>query len=222
MSAGEQIGFTVTISNTGEGQAKGLTFTDVLPSGLSWSISPASAGWSINGRNLVYAPTTLDAGASSSVHVVATTDKADCGHGRQHRLGHDDQRRRRTPTRPRSTCAAPAIDVDKTADAASVSAGEQIGFTVTLQNTGAGEAKGVQFTDVLPAGLSWSISPASTGWSIANGNLVYAPTTLAPGAVTTVHVVATHRQGGLRPGRQHRDGDDDQRRLGLGLGLAST
>ena len=42
-----------------------------------------------------------------------------------------------------------AIDVDKAADAASVSAGDRIGFTVTLRNTGAGEARGLQFTDVL-------------------------------------------------------------------------
>ncbi len=67
-------------------------------------------------------------------------------------------------------CAA--IDVEKVADDDSVSAGDQIGFTVTLKNTGEGEAKGIQFTDALPAGLSWSISPASAGWSIANGNLV--------------------------------------------------
>jgi uncharacterized repeat protein (TIGR01451 family) len=190
VSAGEQIGFTVTLSNTGEGQAKGVTFTDVLPSGLEWSISPASAGWSIQGQNLVFAPTTLNAGASSSVHVVATTDKGDCGevsNTASVTTSNDGSDSDSDSVDVR--CAA--IDVDKTADAASVSAGEQIGFTVTLQNTGAGEAKGVQFTDVLPAGLSWSISPASAGWSIANGNLVFAPTTMAPGAVTTVHVVAT-------------------------------
>ena len=56
-------------------------------------------------------------------------------------------------------CAA--IDVEKVADDDGVSAGDQIGFTVTLTNTGEGEAKGISFTDVLPAGLSWSISPAS-------------------------------------------------------------
>ena len=57
------------------------------------------------------------------------------------------------------TSTAPAIDVEKVADDDSVSAGDQIGFTVTLKNTGEGEAKGIQFTDALPAGLSWSICP---------------------------------------------------------------
>ena len=51
------------------------------------------------------------------------------------------------------------IDVDKTADAGSVVAGDDIGFTVTLTNVGPGEAKGLQFTDALPAGFDWEIAP---------------------------------------------------------------
>ena len=79
-------------------------------------------------------------------------------------------------------CAA--VDVDKVADAASITAGDQIGFTVTLKNTGKGQATGIQFTDVLPAGFAWSIAPESAGWSIAGGKLVFAPSTLAAGAST--------------------------------------
>src|SRR5207244_3941885 len=79
VSAGDQIGFTVTLTNNGAGTASGLSFSDPLPGGLTWTISPASAGWSIVAGNLVYAPSSLAAGASSSVHVIATTDAADCG-----------------------------------------------------------------------------------------------------------------------------------------------
>jgi uncharacterized repeat protein (TIGR01451 family) len=92
--------------------------------------------------------------------------------------------------------AAASIDVAKTADAATVAAGDPIGFTVTLSNTGDGTATGVAFTDALPGGdgVDWSISPASTGWSISgtvpSQSLVYAPTSLAPGASTSVHVVS--------------------------------
>ena len=188
-TAGDQIGFTVTLRNTGAGTAQGVQFTDVLPAGLSWAISPASAGWSIQGQNLVRTPTTLAPGATTSVHVVATTTAANCGQV--------DNTATVTSTNGGSdtesasidvNCAA--IDVQKTADAADVTAGEQIGFTVTLRNTGEGQARGIQFTDVLPAGLSWAISPASAGWSIQGQNLVYAPTTLASGASSTVHVVA--------------------------------
>ena len=39
----------------------------------------SSAGWSISNGNLVYSPTTLATGASTSVHTIATTSKEDCG-----------------------------------------------------------------------------------------------------------------------------------------------
>jgi uncharacterized repeat protein (TIGR01451 family) len=49
------------------------------------------------------------------------------------------------------TVQCPDIKVEKTADAATVNAGDQIGFTVTLSNIGTGQANGVSFTDALPA-----------------------------------------------------------------------
>src|SRR6185436_16411481 len=66
-----------------------------------------------------------------------------------------------------SVCvAAPDIQIVKTADAAQVNAGEQIGFTVTVFNTGTGDAKNVKLIDPLPAnaGLNWTIASQGTGW----------------------------------------------------------
>src|SRR5204862_6519912 len=65
-------GFTVSLSNTGTGNAYDVTASDPLPGGTTWSISPASAGWSISGNVLTYGPATLAGGASTSVHVVAS------------------------------------------------------------------------------------------------------------------------------------------------------
>ena len=201
VNAGDQIGFTVTLSNSGEGDATGLAFTDALPAGpgISWSIDPASAGWSITGavgsQMLVYAPTTLAAGASTSVHVVSATTAASCGvydNTASVTTGNDGSDSDSASTEV--LCGE--INVEKIADDASVNAGEQIGFTVTLTNSGDGLVTGLAFTDALPGGpgISWSIDPASAGWSITgtapNQSLVYAPTTLAAGASTSVHVVS--------------------------------
>ena len=59
-----------------------------------------------------------------------------------------------------------AIHIVKTPDAAQVNAGEQIGFTLTVYNDGAGDAHGVTLTDTLPAkaGLDWSIASQGAGW----------------------------------------------------------
>ena len=58
-----------------------------------------------------------------------------------------------------------AIHILKTADAATVSVGENIGFTMTVWNSGDGNARGVTLSDQLPAnpGLSWSVD-ARWGW----------------------------------------------------------
>ena len=47
MSAGEQIGFTVTVTNTGLGTAKGVSVTDTLPTnaGTNWTIDGAAKPW---------------------------------------------------------------------------------------------------------------------------------------------------------------------------------
>src|SRR4029077_16124805 len=67
-----------------------------------------------------------------------------------------------------STCvAAPSIHILKTADAAAVNVGGQIGFTMTVWNSGNGDAHGVTLNDVLPTtpGLSWTIDKQGAGWA---------------------------------------------------------
>src|SRR4029077_7483987 len=53
----------------------------------------------------------------------------------------------------------PSLKITKTADAATVNAGQPIGFTVTLTNSGLGDATGVTISDPLPGGngVNWSI-----------------------------------------------------------------
>jgi uncharacterized repeat protein (TIGR01451 family) len=61
------------------------------------------------------------------------------------------------------TVVAPDVDVTKTADAATITAGQTAGFTVKVYNEGAGTAYGVTLNDPLPAGdgndINWKIDP---------------------------------------------------------------
>jgi uncharacterized repeat protein (TIGR01451 family) len=92
----------------------------------------------------------------------------------------------------------PIVAVTKVSDAVEVSAGSQIGFTVTLSNSGAATATGLNVTDNLPSGgsVDWSIDGANSdpGWFVSgsppNESLVYSPTTLAAGTTTKAHVVS--------------------------------
>jgi uncharacterized repeat protein (TIGR01451 family) len=194
ISAGDIASFTIVVTNLGPGTAYGVTLEDPLPAGVAWIDD--SADCDIVAGTLACDFGTLPKDGYRTVHVSGETDAADCG------------------TLPNLATVAATnepsantgnnqdgaqIDVDcadieltKTADQASVDAGDQIGFTITVTNNGAGTAKGVHITDTLPtdAGLAWSIAPASAGWSISNGILSYGPADLATGASTSVHIVS--------------------------------
>ncbi|HET6915459.1 MAG TPA: hypothetical protein VFH56_05160, partial [Acidimicrobiales bacterium] len=92
------------------------------------------------------------------------------------------------------------VTIAKVADATTANAGGQIGFTVTVNNVGAGTAYGVTVNDTLPgaSGTAWAIDTANTtaGWTLTNGVLAYggSSTNLAPGASAKVHVTSPTTQ----------------------------
>src|SRR5439155_75903 len=63
------------------------------------------------------------------------------------------------------TVRQPNLVVNKTADAATVSSGDPIGFAMTVTNTGGGTALHATLSDALPAAtrVDWTISPAYAG-----------------------------------------------------------
>jgi uncharacterized repeat protein (TIGR01451 family) len=91
---------------------------------------------------------------------------------------------------------APNLTIVKTADAATVNAGQNIGFTITITNSGAADATGVTINDPLPLGpgLDWSEAPDNPNCSIsgvapAQETLNCGPVTLAAGGGSlSVHV----------------------------------
>jgi uncharacterized repeat protein (TIGR01451 family) len=92
------------------------------------------------------------------------------------------------------SCGPPALSVTKTADATGVTAGDTIGYTIEVTNSGGGSATGVTLTDTLPtdAGLNWSIDSAnsSPGFSITAGVLGFGPADLTAGASVHVHITS--------------------------------
>ena len=201
VNAGEQIGFTVTISNTGNNTALGVELDDPLPggAGVDWSIQSQSGGFSISGspqsESLEFGPTSLAAGGSATVHIVSNTTALSCGeYENTAEVSTTNDGSDESTATTDVLCAA--IDVAKEADDASVEAGEQIGFKVTITNNGTGLATGLTFIDALPDGdgIDWSIESQSGGFSITgtapNQSLVFAPTTLAAKTSAWVHVVS--------------------------------
>ena len=201
VNASDPIGFTVTVSNTGTGPAFGVAVTDTLPTtpGTAWAIDTAnsSSGWTLTNGVLAYggSSTSLAAGASVHVHVTSPTTQASCGTvSNTASLTSTNDGTGQSSASVAVNCAN--VTITKAADASTANAGGQIGFTVTVNNTGAGTAYGVTVKDTLPGdpGTTWSIDTAnsSSGWSLSNGVLAYggSSTNLAAGASAKVHVTS--------------------------------
>ena len=91
----------------------------------------------------------------------------------------------------------PLVKVTTIPDATTVTAGDPIGFTITVNNSAAGTATNASLLDALPVGsnLSWSLSPAYAGQGScaitgASGNQVLNCTfgSLAPSTTLSIHV----------------------------------
>jgi uncharacterized repeat protein (TIGR01451 family) len=206
VSAGDDIGFTVTLSNTGAGDATGVSISDALPggTGVDWSIdsnTPASS-CSITGaaptQTLSCGPATVASGGSITVHVTSHTTGDSCGtydNTASFTTTNDGTGNASAST----TVDCPDVFVTKTADAPLVEGGDTIGFLITVGNNGPGTANGVTLTDTLPTngGLAWSIdlidgqAPGSEPpCSITDGVLTCDFGSLESGASHTVHITS--------------------------------
>jgi len=204
--AGTSVGFTIAVGNTGPGVALGVTLSDPLPavSGESWSISPAYSGagtCSITGsagsQTLACSLGNMTAGASDEVHITSPTPSGSTIALTNTATASATNNAPVSATAKTGTTIA-LLTITKVADSATTTAGNPVGFTITVGNTGTTAATDVTMTDPLPsfAGESWSISPAYSGTgtcaisgSAPNQTLSCSFGNLAPGASVSVHVV---------------------------------
>jgi uncharacterized repeat protein (TIGR01451 family) len=208
VSEGTPIGFTVTVSNAGPGTATGVTVNDPLPAGtgIDWSIASQTGHLcSITGtaptQVLVCSLGDMAAEATYAVHITSPTAAGSAG-------TYPNIATVSATNAPSGSAnatvvvLAPALAITKTADSATVTSGDPVGFTVTVSNSDAantGTATAVALSDPLPsgAGVDWAISPAYTGpgsctitGTAGSQTLTCSFGDMAPGATASVHVLS--------------------------------
>src|SRR5437899_1877156 len=139
VSAGDQAGFTVPVTNNGTRNAYDVSAAHNLPGGTVWSISGPANGWAVSSNVLTYGPATLAAGASASVHVVTTTDKTECPNLHNAATFRSEER---SVGKEQADSGVHCRDesIAKIAQASSVAHRNQAGFTVSVSNNGTGNA----------------------------------------------------------------------------------
>jgi uncharacterized repeat protein (TIGR01451 family) len=88
ISAGGTVGFDITVHNTGDGIATGVTVTDNLPAGIDWTLGAVTGdttgvacaiSGAVGSEKLACTDPSLGADGSFAVHVSGPSDAADCG-----------------------------------------------------------------------------------------------------------------------------------------------
>jgi len=197
VSAGTAIGFVISVSNGGPGQATGVTVTDNLPNnaGLSWSIDGENSdtGCGIASGVLTCNFGTLDASTSKHVHITSPTTSTSCA-TINNTANVTTTNNGGAQASASVVVQCPTMHITKVADQATVSAGTGIGFVITASNSGPGTATGVTVADNLPttSGLFWSIDAANSdaGCSISAGVLTCNFGTMAPNTSKHVHITS--------------------------------
>ncbi|MGE3421768.1 MAG: hypothetical protein AB7N24_06900 [Dehalococcoidia bacterium] len=171
VNAGDNLVFTVKVTAGGTGP-QSVHLTDTMPgTGLSWTKGGADAigcspvGPVNSGSQYTCDFNNLNPGDTRTVTFTATSVVAQCGNTISNTAtitstGDVDETNNSATAGIAVQC--PNLTLTKTADAASVNAGDQIGFTVTVANAGPGTARDFSLTDPLPSkGIDWSIQSQS-------------------------------------------------------------
>ncbi|MEO8382490.1 MAG: NosD domain-containing protein [Acidobacteriota bacterium] len=168
---GQQLTYTITVTNAGTGAATGVVVNDTLPAALLNVVtsgcdedpsggSTCTLGTIGGGSSASYTITgTVAANAPASITNTATLSADDIPAD-----AFDD-----TATAVTTVSIAADLDIEKTLlTAGPITEGQTIEFRLEVTNNGPSDATGVVATDVLPAGLAFLDSPCAT----AVGNTV--------------------------------------------------
>ncbi|WP_153558795.1 COG1361 S-layer family protein [Roseimaritima sediminicola] len=199
--AGNLMTYTFVVTNTGPGDARGVTVTDTLDGNLSFdSLDAGTSGVTVNaaGQDLTFTVGTLASGASATFTIDVLIDsivQSGTGISNTATVTTTD-----VDTNAANDSATVAVTVDRLVDlvitkddnVTSGVPGQPVQYTVTVTNDGPSDASGVRIIDTLPAAFTvTAVNQGNTTFVSANGVLTFTVGQLASGASETVTITGT-------------------------------
>ena len=187
-NVGDEVVFTVTINNQGPDAATGIEVTEVLSDGLMFvdasleSYDSGSGVWTVGSlavgqtQTLMITAEVAAAGPASNIASVTASDQPDP----------DSSDNQATVT---VTPQVADLSLVKTVDDLSASVGDDVTFTIAVNNAGPDTATGVTVTDQLPAGLQFIDATGAGSYDEASG--VWTIGSVAADSTVTLDIVAT-------------------------------
>ena len=200
-NVGEQITYTIAVTNSGPSTATGVTVTDQLPAGVSFVSSSPSQG-TFNPATGIWDVGTLNpTGGAAILSLVATVDTLGTITNTaqvttSNQMDPDSTPGNNSPTEDDQesvTIFVESIDLSlsKTVNNPSPDVGESIVFTINVTNAGPSTATGVTVQDVLPAGLTFVNSTTSNSSAFNSATGIWTLGSLGPGQSAQLNITAT-------------------------------
>ncbi|WP_293297281.1 gliding motility-associated C-terminal domain-containing protein [Allomuricauda sp.] len=178
----DNVRFTIVVTNDGPSDATSVEVTDLLPSGYTY-VSDNSGG-TYNQITGIWNVGTLSSGNSTSLSILCNVNASGIYENTAEITGHDQTDVDSAPNNGLlgeddqdsiSVVPEPLVDIEitKTVDELVPEVGEEIRFTVTVQNNGPSDATNVVVTDVLSTGYQLVAANPSVGtYNATNGSWV--------------------------------------------------
>ncbi len=200
-AAGGSNGYTITVSNPSDEAATLNSIFDVLPAGFSYTggstTGATTSDPSISGQTLTWnGPFNVPAGGSVALHFNVTVSTTPGEYLND--AGGTASEGSVSPTGPTApitvTETAPAsadVSVTKSDAPDPVLVGQELTYTIVVQNSGPDPAENVTVSDTLPATVSFVSASSTQGTCSGTATVSCTIGTLASGASATVTIKVT-------------------------------
>jgi uncharacterized repeat protein (TIGR01451 family) len=200
--AGNNISYTITLTNNGPGDASNVSMQDTLPSGTTFSSVVPPAGWTcitpaIGGTGSISCTIpTLTAGSTRTFPLVVTVNASVAGgtvisNTATASSSTTDPNPGNESATATTTVASADLSVTMTDTPDPVAAGASLTYNITLANLGQANAASPSLADTLPSGTTYSSMSVPPGWTCitpavgGTGSINCSSTTLAAGGNTS-------------------------------------
>jgi uncharacterized repeat protein (TIGR01451 family) len=191
VSVGQNLTYTITVTNGGPSSATGVTVTDTLPGGVTFVSSTPSQGSCSGTGTVICNLGTLGNGASATVTIVVTPTAAGTLSNTASVTSSvaDPNTGNNSSTTTTSVSGSADLSITKTDSPDPVQVGDHLTYTIMVTNGGPSSATGVIVTDTLPGGVAFVSATPSQGSCSGTSTVTCNLGTLGNGASATVTIV---------------------------------
>ncbi len=192
--AGEDITYTITVTNNGPVDASNVLITETLPTNAAFKSASPSDG-TYNSISRVWSIDALDSGDTATLTLVLTTSNSAVDGSTVVNTASITSENGVTLTPAISDSETtpvrnPILMIDKNTTQTSIRPGDDITYSILVSNTGTGTASALTVSELLPANASFKSASTAFGSYNTSSN-IWSIGDLAPGAQALLTLVLT-------------------------------